>query len=296
MTDRKQERRGLGRGLSALMADVGVGSAMQPGTAGLDVQVIAIERIRPNPDQPRRLFKQEALEELAASLREKGILQPLILREIEGGYEIVAGERRWRAAQLAQLHQVPALVKDYTDTEVLEIAIIENIQRADLSPIEEASAFRQLIEKFGHSQERLAESLGKSRSYIANALRLLTLPTDVIGMVQTGALSAGHARALVTSEKASIHARRIVDDGLTVRDAERLVRTEKSETGKRTTPRRSGRDPDTIAIEKDIEANLGMSVRIAHAPGGTIGSITIQYRNMEQLDLLCRMLNSAAID
>jgi len=292
MTDKKADRRGLGRGLSALMADVGLAEVGAAGPSTPGIQNVPVDKIAPNPEQPRRHFNKDALEELAASLREKGVLQPLILRESPSGFEIVAGERRWRAAQIARLHMVPAIVRNYTDTEVLEIAIIENIQRADLNPIEEALAFRQLIGKFGHTQEKVAESLGKSRSYIANSLRLLALPDDVIGMVQTGALSAGHARALVTSEHASVHARRIVDDGLTVRDAERLVREEKSPST--TTKRRSvssvGRDADTIALEKDLSASIGMQVRITLQAGTESGQLSIRYTSFDDLDKLCQVL------
>ena len=300
MNDRKIERRGLGRGLSALMADVGmVESVSARGNVPAGVRDVPIEQVRPNPDQPRRRFDKEALDDLASSIREKGVLQPLLVRERDGGFEIVAGERRWRAAQLAQLHSIPVLVRSYDDTEVLEVAIIENIQRADLSPVEEATAYRQLIEKFGHTQEKLAESLGKSRSYIANALRLLSLPADVVGMVETGALSAGHARALVTSDKASKLARRIVDEGMTVREVERLVREEKA--GPSTTPRgyrgrRSNKDADTLALEADVSANLKMSVKINHEAHTGAGTISIRYNTLEQLDLLCRVLSAIPSD
>lgn len=300
MNDRKTERRGLGRGLSALMADVGmVESASIRGGLSAGVREVPIEQVQPNADQPRRRFDKDALTDLSASIREKGVLQPLLVREKGDGFEIVAGERRWRAAQMAQLHTVPIIVRAYSDTEVLEVAIIENIQRADLSPVEEAAAYRQLIERFGHTQEKLADSLGKSRSYIANALRLLSLPDDVIGMVETGALSAGHARALVTSDQASKLARRIVDDGMTVREIERLVREEKS--GPRPTPRayrgkRSAKDEDTLALEADVSANLKMGVKITHEPHTGAGTLTIRYNSLDQLDLLCRVLSSIPSD
>lgn len=300
MNDRKTERRGLGRGLSALMADVGmVESASLRAGASAGVREVPIEQVQPNPDQPRRRFDSEALADLAASIREKGVLQPLLVREKGDGFEIVAGERRWRAAQMAQLHSVPILVRAYTDTEVLEVAIIENIQRADLSPVEEASAYRQLIERFGHTQEKLAETLGKSRSYIANALRLLSLPDDVIGMVETGALSAGHARALVTSDRASKLARRIVDDGMTVRQVEHLVREEKSSASPAPRPyrgKRSAKDADTLALEADVSANLGMGVKITHEPHTGAGILSIRYNSLDQLDLLCRVLSSIRSD
>ncbi len=300
MNDRKSERRGLGRGLSALMADVGMAEAASVrGGLAASVRDVPIEQVVPNPDQPRRRFDKVALAELAESIRERGVLQPLLVRERGEVYEIVAGERRWRAAQIAQLHSVPVLVRSYSDTEVLEVAIIENIQRADLSPVEEAAAYRQLIDRFGHSQEKLAESLGKSRSYIANTLRLLNLPVDVIGMLETGALSAGHARALVTSEKASQLARRIVDDGMTVRETERLVREEKSGPAPVVRPyrgRRSAKDEDTLALEADVSANLKMGVKIAHEAHTGSGTLTIRYNTLDQLDLLCRVLSAIPSD
>lgn len=297
MNERKMERRGLGRGLSALMADVGmVESTVAKGSVG--VRDVPIEHVQPNPDQPRRRFDEEALADLANSIREKGVLQPLLVREVGDSFEIVAGERRWRAAQIAQLHVVPVIVRDYDDTEVLEVAIIENIQRADLSPVEEAAAYRQLIERFGHTQEKVAETLGKSRSYIANSLRLLALPSDVIGMIETGALSSGHARALVASDKASVLARKIVDQGMTVREVERLVREDK--TGKGTTrgyrSRQGQKDDDTLALEADVSSNLGMSVKIAHEAHTGGGTLSVRYTTLEQLDLLCRLLSSVGSD
>ena len=202
----KTRNRGLGRGLSALMADVAsdqVETGEAPASRRADMAV-PIEQVRANPDQPRRTFTEEQMEELARSIREKGIIQPLIVRQVGEFYEIVAGERRWRAAQMAQLHEVPVILRDYDDTEVLEVAIIENIQRADLNPVEEAAGYRQLMDKFGHTQEKLAEALGKSRSYIANLLRLLSLPEDVQDMLKAGKLSAGHARALITADNPSV--------------------------------------------------------------------------------------------
>ena len=204
MAQAKSERRGLGRGLSALMADVEPKTeAAKAETAPRRAELmIDIARIAPNPDQPRRTFTEDALRELEASIREKGIIQPLILRvnpRDADGFEIVAGERRWRAAQRAQLHEVPAIVRELDDTEVLELAIIENIQRADLNAVEEAAAYKQLMDRFGHTQEQLAEALGKSRSHIANMLRLLNLPEPVLALVRSGDLTMGHARALLTA-------------------------------------------------------------------------------------------------
>jgi len=297
MAENRQGKRGLGRGLSALMADVAPRAGKEeaqvaPRPAELSVP---IESVAPNPHQPRRKFPREDLEELAASIREKGVLQPLIVRKTDDktkSYEIVAGERRWRAAQMAQLHEVPVLVRDYTDEEVLEIAIIENVQRRDLNPIEEAAGYRQLMDRFGHTQEKLAEALGKSRSHIANLLRLLQLPEDVLEMVRNGELTAGHARALVSAENPSALARQIVARGLSVREAEKLVRKPKKER-KPTAPRSDNKDADTRALEADLSANLNMKVSIDHNPNGTAGRLTIHYSTLEELDEICRILSSA---
>ena len=224
--EKKFDRRGLGRGLSALMADVNLDTA----SAAPDVRrfelVLPVEKIVPNPDQPRRDFQPQALNDLADSLRQKGVIQPLIVRKKPGEdlYEIVAGERRWRAAQIAQLHELPVIVREFSDSEVLEIAIIENIQRAELNSIEEALAYRQLMDRFGHTQEKIAEALSRSRSHIANLLRLLALPEDVQQMVKSGTLSAGHARALITTGNATELALQVVGRGLSVRDTEELAR------------------------------------------------------------------------
>jgi ParB family chromosome partitioning protein len=291
MTDRKAERRGLGRGLSALMADIQV--APLPTGAPRADQVVAIERLAPNPDQPRRDFSPDALADLAASIRQKGVIQPLIVRPHPSGtgFEIVAGERRWRASQLAGLHEVPVLVRDFDDGEVIEVAIIENIQRADLNAYEEAMAYRQLMEKFGHTQEKLAEGLGKSRSHIANTLRLLNLPSDVLDLLRAGKLTAGHARALVPSARASELARQVVLKGLSVRETERLAVAPAAGKGGSGARRDNEKDADTRAIEADLTANLGMSVRIDHGAAGDGGQLTIRYRTLEQLDLICEILS-----
>ena len=295
MADKKSEKRGLGRGLSALMGDVGADSqrVRDSGPQQAD-RKIPIERIKPNPDQPRRDFDKDELQDLAASIREKGVIQPLILRKSGGGsddYEIVAGERRWRAAQIAQLHEVPALIRDYTDTEVLEIAIIENVQRSDLNPVEEATGYRQLMDRFGHTQEKLAEALGKSRSHIANLLRLLNLPDEVLDYLRSGKLTSGHARALITAENPAELARKIISKGLSVRETERLV---KAPVKKKNLVAREPekKDADTRALEEDLSANLGMKVVINHPPNGEGGKVVISYKSLEQLDDLCRMLSS----
>lgn len=259
-----EPRKGLGRGLSALLADVAPAEEAPRRSLPADSS-IPIDRIRPNPNQPRRDFGEADLEELAASIREKGVIQPLILRphpvEPET-WEIVAGERRWRAAQLAGVHALPAVVRVLDDTEVLELAIIENIQRADLNPLEEALAFRQLMERFGHTQERLAEALGKSRSHIANLLRLLTLPEPVLDLVRGGKLTAGHARALVTASNPEALARQVIERELSVRQTEQLARAAAAPS---IAPREhakpaTAKDADTRALEEDLTAALRLKV------------------------------------
>ena len=290
----KDKKRGLGRGLSALMADVSEAEAVDART-GSGAQMIPIERVHPNPDQPRKSFDDGELDELAASIRERGIIQPLIVRAHKNDYQIVAGERRWRAAQIAQKHEVPVIVKSYDDIEVLEIAIIENVQRADLNPIEEAAGYRQLMDKFGHTQEKLADSLGKSRSYIANLLRLLQLPDGVIAMVQSGDLSAGHARALITSPDPLGLARHVVKQGLSVRETEKLAKRAAPQEGNATnkpTPKAAEKDADTRALESDLMGALGMKVSLSHKPGGESGQLTLHYRSLEELDDLCRRLSA----
>jgi ParB family chromosome partitioning protein len=237
------------------------------------------------------------LDELANSIRTKGVIQPLIVRvnpKNEDQYEIVAGERRWRAAQMAQLHELPVLVREFDDTEVLEVAIIENIQRADLNPIEEAAGFRQLMFKFGHTQEKLAEALGKSRSHIANLLRLLNLPESVKDYVADGTLSAGHARALITATNPEELAKIVIEKGLSVRDTEKLV---KGTLMTKEKPKPSGsfkveKDADTKALEGDLSAALTMKVKIDHKPGQEKGKLTINYDTLEQLDALCAILST----
>lgn len=297
MADNK-EKRGLGRGLSALMADVDLTqSDSTQATKSSAEQSMPIERVKPNPDQPRRDFDEAALQELADSISEKGIIQPLIVRSVPGGksndYQIVAGERRWRAAQIARLHEVPVVIRDFTDVEVLEIAIIENIQRADLNAVEEALGYRQLQEKFGHTQEQLSSALGKSRSHIANLMRLLNLPDDVQQWLREDKLSAGHARALITADDPAALARIVISKGLSVRETEKLAKP-KTSTSKR--PKESGdakaeKDADTRALEQDLAAALGMRVSIDHAAGSEAGKLTVSYKDFEQLDELCRKLS-----
>jgi ParB family transcriptional regulator, chromosome partitioning protein len=302
MSDKKPKTRGLGRGLSALMADVAPQEdrAAESGQPRKSDFLVAIEKVFPNPHQPRRRFENAQLEDLATSIREKGVIQPLIVRRramAEGTFEIVAGERRWRAAQMAQLHELPVLVRDFNDTEVLEIAIIENIQRADLNPVEEAVGYKQLMEKFGHTQEKLSAVLGKSRSHIANLVRLLQLPEEVQAYLREGQLSAGHARALITSSDPVSLARKVIEAGLSVRETERLAKAqdqsaETKDASQTKTRQPKDKDADTRALEADLSANLGMKVSIQHDNGQESGLISIRYASLDELDELCQKLGS----
>lgn len=293
MSNVGKQKRGLGRGLSALMADIEPNSkeVLKTATSTKFDTLVPIEKINPNPNQPRRYFAENDLNDLADSIRSKGIIQPLVVRphpNKNGEFEIVAGERRWRASQIAQIHQIPVVVREFSNEDVLEIAIIENIQRADLNPIEEAAGYRQLMEKFGHTQDQVAQALGKSRPHIANHLRLLALPNDVQELVIKGKISSGHARALITSKDPSEIAKLIISRGLSVRQTESLV---KKRVGEK--PVRLGqksKDADTRLLEGDLSAALKMGVSILHRPNQEFGEIKIRYKNLEQLDDLCRHL------
>lgn len=292
------QKRAMRRGLSALMADVGVSASdmTEPRTAFPD-RMVPIEAVHPNPDQPRRSFREEDLSDLAASIAQKGILQPLIVRPrpgVVGEFQIVVGERRWRAAQRAGLHEVPVLQRDLDDTEVLEIAIIENIQRADLNAIEEATGFRHLMDRFGHTQEQLATVLGKSRSHIANLMRLLKLPDVVQEHLRQGEISAGHARALINSPDPAALARQVIARGLSVRQTEQLAKA--GPTDSRPTMTRANapveKDADTRSLEGDLSAALGLGVSIDHDIGAEGGRISLRYRSLDQLDRLCALLSN----
>lgn len=296
MADKKQKR-GLGRGLGALMDDIGGAAAAATAPASLStddaprgVRTAPIEMIRPNPGQPRKTFPPSEMDDLANSIREKGVLQPILVRpdaDNPGGFSIVAGERRWRAAQMAQVHEIPIIVREMSDEETLEVAIIENVQRSDLNPVEEALGYQELINAFGHSQAALAQIIGKSRPYIANALRLLSLPEYVQDLLSKGSITAGHARALVTANEPSVLARKIVEEGLTVRQAEDLART--LATSKAPKPGRPSRkDADTSLLEADLAAALGLKVVINHK--GDSGSVTLSYKSLDELDGLCQLL------
>jgi ParB family transcriptional regulator, chromosome partitioning protein len=297
------EKKGLGRGLSALLADVGqmenaagladAGPAPSPRAAERGERQVPIDRIHPNPNQPRRSFGEREMQDLVNSVREKGVIQPLILRPLPDRpdeYQIVAGERRWRAAQAANLHELPAIVRELSDTEVLEIAIIENIQRADLNPVEEALGYRQLMDRFGHTQEKLAEALGKSRSHIANLLRLLTLPEPVLDMLREGQLTAGHARTLVTAGNPETLARQIIDRGLSVRQSEQLAKVLPMPRPQKPAGQ-PDKDADTRALEADLSASLRLKVSIVHKPGQPAGELRVRYRTLEELDGLCQLLS-----
>ena len=294
----KRERAGLGRGLSALMADIDTASRMtndqdQASLGPRTLKRVPIDRINPNPDQPRRRFTQTALDELAASIREKGVIQPLIVRPDPNrpdAYQIVAGERRWRAAQQVQLHELPVVIRDLDDIEVLEIAIIENVQRADLNAMEEAQGYRQLIDRFGHTQEKLAQALGKSRSHIANMMRLLALPDEIQDLVRGGQLTAGHARALLTVNDPMALARKAVANGWSVRDVEKQAKPRRATTPKHRSRSGSVKDADTAALESDLSAAIGMPVSIEYDPASGEGRVSIKYKDLQALDDIVRLL------
>ncbi|MFC4346642.1 ParB/RepB/Spo0J family partition protein [Kordiimonas lipolytica] len=297
----KTARKGLGKGLSALLGDDrpvfddkgDVVAAPNVGRPQAGRRWLPIEFLERNANQPRVHFDEDALAELASSIKEKGLLQPILVRELQPEkYQIVAGERRWRAAQKAGVHEVPVVVKELNDTEVLEIAIIENIQRQDLSAIEEAMAYKRLMEDFKHTQEAVAEVVGKSRSHVTNLLRLLSLPEKVQTMVGEGKLSMGHARALIGADDPLALAKRIVAEGLSVRQTEALANEAKGKQKRSPRPGGTGsgkkKDADTVALEKDLTAAVGMKVAIDHEGEG--GKVTISYETLEDLDELCSKL------
>jgi len=285
----------LGRGLAALIGDdaaYALGDTNGPAPRG--VREVPIEFLRANPFQPRHVFREEDLADLSNSIREKGILQPIVVRPVQGqadAYEIVAGERRWRAAQKAQLHQVPIIIKELTDAESLEIAIIENVQRADLNAIEEAAGYDRLMAQFEYTQEQVSKLIGKSRSHVANTLRLLTLPDAVRSLIEQGKLTAGHARPLIGIPNAGALAKEIVDKGLSVREAEALSRKAAtgSEASRRAATTRQEKDTDTLALERNISDQLGLKVEISFS-GDKGGEVRIHYSTLEQLDEVCRRL------
>jgi ParB family chromosome partitioning protein len=299
MSPEEHKRKQLGRGLSALLGDsAGEGTTPVPLVARGGARPIAVSQIRPSRFQPRRHFPTEEIDELAASIRSQGVLQPILVRrdpQTPGNFELIAGERRWRAAQAAQLHEIPALVRELSDQEALEAALVENLQRQDLTPLEEAEAYRRLMDDFGHTQEDIAAALGKSRPAIANAVRLLELPEEVKALIDSGELSAGHARVLVTAADPLALARRIVADKLTVRQAEALAQGLRAKPPRRNGARDdSGRDADTLALERRLSAELGLSVSIEHKRGAKGGSLVIRYQTLDQLDDLLARLSRRA--
>ena len=301
---------GLGRGLNALFGDVaaeapvlasaGGAAKVAPTVSGDAVQHVSLGAIRPLPGQPRRHFDENAIAELADSIGLRGLLQPIIVRRAPDGdgFQLVAGERRWRAAQRAGLHQIPALVRELDDAATYEIALVENIQRQDLNAIEEAGAYRRLIEDFGHNQEALAKLVGKSRSHVANLMRLLDLPEPVQALVGDGSLAMGHARALIGADDAEAIARRVVKEGLSVRAVEALVRDGKGGGRKAPLEYKSmdgvGRDPDIVAVERHLSELLGIGVAIQYAGGGK-GNLTLKFASLDQLDMICQRLSGEAI-
>jgi ParB family chromosome partitioning protein len=284
----EEARPRLGRGLAALIGDAGTEVAAIDRLRGQ--RLVPIEFLRPNPRNPRKDFKEAELDDLAASIKERGILQPILVRSITGvadAYEIVAGERRWRAAQRANVHDVPIILIEADEKASLEIAVIENVQRADLNALEEAMGYEQLGNEFGYSHGDLARIIGKSRSHIANTLRLLKLPTLSRRMLAEGHLSAGHARALLSVSDPDAVARRIVEQGLSVRDVERITQQETENSAGRTKTKatRREKDADTRALEKDLSNALGLAVAIDSR--GECGEVRIRYKDLEQLDALC---------
>tara|TARA_E500000331_G_scaffold326505_1_gene344665 strand:- start:5235 stop:6131 length:897 start_codon:yes stop_codon:yes gene_type:complete len=294
MMTQQGKRKSLGRGLSALLGnDLPEDSSIAVGQS--DGRTLPVEYLQTGEFQPRRHFDPDALQALAQSVREKGVLEPILVRRLDdqqNRYEIIAGERRWRAAQTAGLHDVPVIVKELDDKEALEIALIENLQREDLTAIEEAEGYRRLMDQFARTQEDLAREIGKSRSHVANTMRLLALPEDVRDKVQDGQLSAGHARALLGAENPSGAAAAVIKKALNVRQTEAMVRRER-DSGQTSGPRRvadSDKDPNTAALERDLGNLLGLKVEIDEK--GESGTLTMHYRSLEQLDDVLQRITS----
>ena len=283
--DLKLNKKGLGRGLSSIMGEI---KEDQNKNLHISETKIPISKLRPSPIQPRRIFEKASINELADSIKSKGLIQPILVRPSQsnpGDFEIIAGERRWRAAQVAQLHEIPAVIRNLDDVESLEIAIIENVQRADLSPIEEAAGYKKLIENYGHTQEVLSEIVGKSRSHVANIIRLLSLPNSIQDMISQGSISSGHARAIMNSAFPEQFAEKIINENLSVRQTEALVKSKNPLVKKVKL-----KDPDTIDLEKKLSEKLGLDVSISHQKRG--GSIKVKYRSLEQLEMVTGKLRS----
>ena len=294
MSDDLSKKR-LGRGLAALIGEIDQPSAAQSKPAVSADRLVPIEHVSRNPRNPRRSFDPADLEDLSRSIRQHGIVQPVMVRRAEAGrYEIIAGERRWRAAQMAGLVEIPVIVRDVDDRTALEIAIVENVQRADLNALEEAQGYEQLIAQYGYTQNDLGEVIGKSRSHVANSLRLLKLPEEVRTMLAEGALSAGHARAIVSTSNPIALAKLIAESGMSVRDAERLAQKDADQANKpggletKSAGHADAKDADTLALERSLSDVLGLKVQLAHKGQG--GQMRIDYKSLDQLDELCRLL------
>ncbi len=299
MVDNNAKNR-LGRGLAALIGDIDPNRVSKAEPANIKADLLTpIELVRANPNNPRRLFLDTELQDLANSISEHGVVQPILVRTVQGEdlagakYEIIAGERRWRAAQKAGLHEIPVLVREVADREALEIAIIENVQRTDLNPVEEATGYQQLMDEYDYSQNELAQIIGKSRSHVANTLRLLKLPNEVCQMVANGALSAGHARTLVTSDNPIELAHQIIRDGLSVRQAEFLAQASENLRNRKAASPKSdtGKNSDILALESRLSDALGLRVSVSYKKNGS-GDVKVHYKNLEQLDDVCRRLES----
>ena len=296
-TPLKKRPTGLGRGLSALLGEIEREAPVAlDGAAPDGVRMVDVNRLRPLPNQPRKTFRDDALDELAESIKSRGMLQPIVVRDPEhdGHYEIIAGERRWRAAQKAQIHQVPVIIREFDDVTALEIAIIENIQREQLNAWEEGEAYRRLIDDHGHTQEALGRIVGKSRSHVANLMRLRNLPLPVHDWLTAGEITMGHARALLGAEDPLVLGRMIVQRGLLVRETERHVKKAKAPARTRS-PRSGDRvgDPDLLALERQLTDMLGLKVKINHQARS--GTMTLSYSSLEQLDMICQRLSGEPI-
>jgi ParB family chromosome partitioning protein len=296
MSDETPLRRrpsGLGRGLSSLLGEVAQEAPVTGETRNANIHLLPVASLEPHPGQPRQHFDDDALDELAASISARGLIQPIVVRPHGHRYQIVAGERRWRAAQRAQLHEVPVIVREFDDIETLEVAIVENIQRQDLNAIEEAEAYKRLIDEFGHTQEALGKLVHKSRSHVANLLRLLDLPAGVRSLLASGELSMGHARALIPAEDPAALAEEVVRRGLSVRETEKLVRSSKSPAPGQTRGGGVSVNADIEALERQLGDMLGLKVKIAHRADA--GMVALNYSSLDQLDMICQRLSGERI-
>ena len=295
MSSKNERKKSLGRGLSSFLDVDGFDDIVESKkdedkskSSSNNSSYLPIEHLVPNLNQPRKDFSTDEINSLASSIEDTGIIQPILVRRNKDVYEIVAGERRWRAAQIAKIHEVPVLIRELTDEEVVKISIIENIQRVDLNPIEEANSYKQLIQDFGYTQEKVSASLGKSRSYIANSLRLLSLPESIIMFLKEGKLTSGHARALVGVKNSEFLARKIIEESLSVRDIENIVKKGISRSDnliKKGTSLK--KDVDTLNLEQDLKLALGLKTTIDHNENSGGGRIVIKYKDLEQLDTFC---------